>query len=154
GGSLTGGDPGVRLIEPALPAEPGKAGYFGNVPEAFERRTGEWLIVPLHHIFGTEEMSVFAPGIADLVPRPYLALHPDDAAELGLAAGSDLQVQLELGGGGQTGYRLPVKLRAELECGVAGLPVGLQGLTGVTLPAWGKVTKANDGKKTKERAPP
>lgn len=151
GGSLTGGDPGVRLIEPA---GLGNAGYFGNVPEAFERRTGEWLIVPLHHIFGTEETSVLAPGIADLAPRPYLALHPDDAAELGLAAGNDLQVQLELGGGGQSGYRLPIKLRAELECGVAGLPVGLPGLTGVTLPAWGKVTKAGEGKKTKERAPP
>ncbi|MGH8762762.1 MAG: molybdopterin-dependent oxidoreductase, partial [Nitrosospira sp.] len=153
GGSLTGGDPGVRLIEPALPVEPGKVDYFGNVPEAFERRTGEWLVVPLHHIFGTEETSALAPGIADLVTGPYLALHPDDAMELGLAAGDDLQVQLELGGGGRTGYRLPVKLRAELKRGVAGLPAGLPGLTGIALPGWGKVTKTDEGK-TKERAPP
>jgi NADH-quinone oxidoreductase subunit G len=153
GGSLTGGDPGVRLIEPALPAGSGKVGYFGNVPEAFERRTGEWLIVPLHHIFGTEEMSVLAPGIAELVTKPYLALHPDDAAELNLAAGDDLQVQLESVGGGRTDYRLPVQLRAELERGVAGLPVGLPGLTGITLPEWGKVAKT-DEVKTKERAPP
>lgn len=154
GGSLTAGNPGVRLIEPAPPTGNGKTGYFENVPMAFARRADEWLIVPLHHIFGTEEMSALAPGIADLATKPYLALHPDDAAELGLTAGDDLQVRLGAGAGERMDYRLPVQLRAELEYGVAGLPVGLPGLAGVALPAWGKLTKIGEGKKTEERASP
>ena len=40
-------------------------------------------------------------------------------------------------------YRLPVQLKAELQRGVAGLPVGLPGLAGIALPAWGKVTKGS-----------
>lgn len=154
GGPLTAGNPGVRLIEPAPPTGNGKTGYFENVPMAFTRRADDWLIVPLHHIFGTEEMSALAPGIADLVTKPYLALHPDDAAELGLTAGDDLQVRLGAGAGSRTDYRLPVQLRAELVHGVAGLPVGLPGLAGITLPAWGKVTKIKEGKKAEGRAPP
>jgi NADH-quinone oxidoreductase subunit G len=136
--SLAGGDPGVRLIEP-VPA--GKVEYFSNVPIAFTRRTDEWLVVPLHHVFGTDELSVLAPAIAELAARPYLALNPADAAELGLADGDESRLQLQLlGNTGQTGYRLPVQLKSELQRGVAGLPAGLPGLSGIILPAWGKVT--------------
>ena len=67
GGSLRGGDPGVRLIEPASGAAPR---YFDGVPEAFAKRDGEWLIVPLHEIFGSEELSRLAPAVAERVPHP------------------------------------------------------------------------------------
>ena len=135
GGALTGGDPGVRLVEP-LPA--GKVGYFTNIPPAFERRAGEWLVVPLRHIFGTEELSALAPALAELAAKPYLALNPDDAAELGLAAGDDSQLQLQRNPGQK--YRLPVRLEPGLQRGSAGLPVGLPVLAGIAVPAWGKVT--------------
>ena len=59
GGPLSGGDPGERLIEPT-PAK--KTAYFENVPAGFEPRAGEWLLLPLHHIFGSEELSALAPG--------------------------------------------------------------------------------------------
>jgi NADH-quinone oxidoreductase subunit G len=134
--SLAGGDPGVRLIE-RVPA--GKVEYFSNVPIAFTRRTDEWLVVPLHHVFGTDELSVLAPAIAELAAQPYLALNPADAAELGLAAGDESRLQL-LRATGRTGYSLPVQLKSELQRGVAGLPAGLPGLAGIILPAWGKVT--------------
>jgi NADH-quinone oxidoreductase subunit G len=138
GGSLSGGDPGVRLIEPA--ADAGIA-YFTNIPRAFKRRADEWLIVPLRHIFGTEPLSALAPPIAELAAKPYLALNSQDAAELGLAAGNSAQLQLDRKG---TVYTVPVLLRAELQRGVAGLPVGLPGLAGIALPAWGKVTKIGE----------
>ncbi|SFN35288.1 NADH-quinone oxidoreductase subunit G [Nitrosospira briensis] len=145
---LAGGDPGVRLIEP-VPAR--KAEYFSNVPTAFTRHADEWLVVPLHHVFGSDELSVLAPAIAELAARPYLALNPADAAELGLAAGNESRLQLLRATDG-TGYSLPVQLKPELQRGVAGLPAGLPGLAGIILPAWGKVTRLEIG--MKQGAPP
>lgn len=133
GGPLRGGDPGVRLIEPA---QPGNRAYFSDVPAAFEQRSDQWLLVPLHHIFGSEELSVLAPGIAALAASPYLALHPDDAAQLGYGAGDDAQLHLE-----RTTYWLPLQLRPDLPPGVAGLPAALPSLEGIMLPCRGKIMR-------------
>jgi NADH-quinone oxidoreductase subunit G len=131
GGPLHGGDPGMRLVEPGRE----KKIDFAGIPPAFQARDEEWLIIPLWHIFGSEELSALAPAVVERVPAPYLALSPDDAARLGIAAGES--VELWLAG---SPYRLPVSLRPALARGVAGLPAGLPGLQGmVTLPAWGKV---------------
>jgi NADH-quinone oxidoreductase subunit G len=116
-GPLRGGDPGVRLIEPGG----GSAGeYFARVPPAFELRAGQWLTVPVHHIFGSEELSVLTPGVFELAPEPYLALNPQDAAGLGVQAGEEVEFHIQ----GRL-YRLPLKLLPMLPLGVAGLPVGL-----------------------------
>ena len=77
GDALRGGDAGIRLFEPS----PGGA-YFTAVPPAFARRDAEWLIVPIEHIFGSEELSLQAPAVAELAPGPYLALNAADAASL------------------------------------------------------------------------
>jgi NADH-quinone oxidoreductase subunit G len=131
GGPLHGGDPGLRLIEPGRE----KKIDFADTPPAFQARDEEWLIVPLWHIFGSEELSTLAPAVTERIPLPYLAFSPDDAASLGVTAGES--VELKLAGGS---YRLPVSLRPALPQGVAGLPAGLPGLRGrVMLPAWGKV---------------
>jgi NADH-quinone oxidoreductase subunit G len=134
GGPLAGGDPGVRLIEPR--SEAGFA-FFKGVPAAFEPRGDEWLIVPLHHIFGSEELSALSPAIAERIPEPYLALSSEDAARLKVDAGQSLSLTLF---GAE--YRLPVRLRPALPRGVAGLPVGLSGLVGLALPAWGRIAPA------------
>jgi NADH-quinone oxidoreductase subunit G len=153
GEQLAGGDPGVRLIEP----EPnGRMDYFSNIPPAFSHRADEWLVVPLHHIFGSEALSVLAPAIAELAAEPYLALNPEDATELGLAAGANALLQLNRSGGvdHEMDYKIPVQLRAELRRGVAGLPAGLPGLAGIMLPAWGRVAKAKKSTKMGEGAAP
>jgi NADH-quinone oxidoreductase subunit G len=62
GGPLRGGDAGVRIFEPA--AANGQS-YFNAIPSAFEPREGEWLLVPMYHIFGSDELSLSAAGIAD-----------------------------------------------------------------------------------------
>ena len=123
-GPLRGGNPGVRLIES------GKGGseFFASIPSAFEPRKGEWLLVPLLHIFGSEELSRFAPAVAQLFPEPYVALNPEDAQEFGREA--------EL-----FGRHFPVKCIAGLPQGVAGLPVGLPDLEGIELPAWSRISQ-------------
>lgn len=125
-GPLRGGDSGVRLIEPT----PGDRGaYFVEVPPAFAPTLGEWLLVPLFHIFGSEELSASAPGIAELAPKPYVALNAEDAKRLGVEAGKQIKIELE-----GAAHRLPVKIKTELPPGIAGLPVGLPGLAGINFP--------------------
>jgi NADH-quinone oxidoreductase subunit G len=132
GGPLRGGDPGVRLIEPSQ-----QSGwqYFSAIPPQFKAQPGEWLLVPIFHIFGSEELSRQAQGIAQLLPRPYVALNPVEAALLGVKASEQIKVTAA---GSQ--FELEVILRADLPRGIAGLPAGLSLLDGVLLPAFYKLS--------------
>ena len=134
GGPLHGGDPGTRLLEPN---RNGEAPSFSDVPEAFAPRDGSWLLLPLFHIFGSEELSLHSEGVAERSPAPYLALNPQDAARLAAREGADVVVDLN-----GTPRRLPVKLISELPIGTAGLPQGLPELVGLDLPAWQRIRKA------------
>ena len=131
GGPLRGGDPGVRLIEPS--PESGWQ-YFSAIPSQFKARPDEWLLVPIFHIFGSEELSRHARGIAHLLPRPYVALNPVEASLLGAKAGEQIKVAVE-----GALFELEVTLRADLPRGIAGLPAGLPPLDGVILPAFCKL---------------
>ena len=131
GGELEGGDPGRRLIEPEETQTPP---YFRHVPASFQARREEWLAVPMYHIFGSDELSIQSPGVAELSPLPQLALHPDDARTLALSEGD--AVELPLGG---VVRRLTVSLAPELPEGVAGLSAGLPGMYGIELPTWSRL---------------
>lgn len=131
GGLLRGGDPGVRLIEPHPQIE---AAYFKEIPTRRKPEESQWLFIPLYHIFGSEELSVLAPGIASLCPKPYVALHPEDASALGMAEGDGAKVTL-----GDSVLELHVKILPSLPRKVAGLPVGLPGGPVLDLPASGMV---------------
>lgn len=126
-GPLREGNPGVRLIDPA-PQLHGT--YFDQVPTAFAPSSDEWLLVPLYHIFGSEELSLLAPAVAELAPKPYVALNGEDAKRLGVETGEQITIKLD----GAT-YSLPVKIKTELPLGIAGLPFGLPDLGGMSLPA-------------------
>jgi NADH-quinone oxidoreductase subunit G len=132
GGSLRGGDPGVRLIEPLQ--ESGWQ-YCSAIPSQFKTQPGEWLLVPIFHIFGSEELSRHAQGIAQLLPRPYVALNLVEAALLGVKASEQIKVTAD---GAQ--FELEVMLRADLPRGVAGLPAGLPSLVGVLPPTFCKLS--------------
>ena len=123
-GPLRGGDPGVRLIEPVRDG----ARFSDSIPPAFEARDGEWLLVPLFHIFGSEELSRHAPGVAELSPTPYLALNPEDAGTFGAAVEA-------------FGRPLPVKSLPGLPKGIAGVPSGLPEFAGLKLPAWIRLSR-------------
>src|SRR5208283_3528228 len=74
-GPLPKSEPCPRLIEPV---EIAARSHFEEMPSHLEARAGERLIVPIYHIFGSEELSALAPGIAQMTPQPYLGLNPDD----------------------------------------------------------------------------
>ncbi len=135
GGPLRKGDPGWRLIAPATAAP----AYFTDIPDAFSAADKEWLFVPYHHLFGSEELSSLAAGIAELAPHPYLALQKTDAERLGLQEGDEARVTLR---NSADSRRLAVRIDSSLPAGVAGLPVGLSGQPWAPLPAWGRIVKA------------
>ncbi|MEO6965418.1 MAG: NADH-quinone oxidoreductase subunit NuoG [Acidobacteriaceae bacterium] len=132
GGELKGGDPGVRLFDSSA-----AGAYFNTVPAAFARREAEWMVIPIEHIFGSEELSLRAPGVAELAPGPYLALNATDAAKIG-GEGNATEVEVEIGGVKQ---RLPLKLLPDLPAGVAGIPAGLTALRGEEFPAWSRIER-------------
>ena len=131
GGHLRGGDPGKRLMEPAVK---GETPYFEKIPGTFEQRENELFLVPLFHIFGSEELSMLSPAIAERAHTPYLAMNPEDAERLSIEEGK--RVGLSISG---ATLIVPVVKRASLARGIAGLPVGLPGMEKVTLPCWGKI---------------
>ncbi len=136
GGPLRGGDPGRRVIGPS-----GDGVYFEGIPEAFRPRVGETLIIPVSHIFGSEELSILSQGIAQLSPRPYIGLGPSYAAVLSLDDGDE--VELSVGNGT---YVLPVKYLPHLPDGLGGIPAGVPGLAGVALPAFGEIGRVKSAR--------
>jgi NADH-quinone oxidoreductase subunit G len=134
GGPLLGGDPGRRLVEPPADARPE---FFGEVPRAAEIGEGQFLLVPMYHIFGSEILSMLSPAIARLAPSPYVALHPQDAAGRNVAEGELARVRLN-----GTTMDLPVKVMDSLPPGLAGLPAGLPGMQQLALPARGAIGPA------------
>jgi NADH-quinone oxidoreductase subunit G len=119
GGHLQGGDPGIRLIEPGATAS---AQYDAAIPGPFVARAAAWQVLPLVHIFGSEELSARAAPLAVLIPAAYVALHPQDADLLEAQENSTLEVSLS----GET-VLLPLRRRPDLPRGAVGLPVGLPG---------------------------
>ena len=133
GGPLHGGDPGKRLIGPI---QGGAASYYQDVPAAFEARDEELFIVPLFHIFGSEELSLLSPGIAERTPRPYITLNREDAGRFGITKESSAEIAVA---GRSCG--LSVSIDNSLPHGVAALFAGSSALQGTALPSWGKIRK-------------
>ncbi|MDD5035223.1 MAG: NADH-quinone oxidoreductase subunit NuoG [Methylococcaceae bacterium] len=124
GGHLNGGDPGMRLIEPSAenPSElaTGMSDAIQNLAPIMNRQAWRLRLVPLYHVFGSEELSMLSPALAERTPNPYLALHPEDASALDLKEGDTVGIKLA----GQQ-WRLPVLILPNLTRGLAGIPAGL-----------------------------
>ncbi len=124
---ISGGDPGVRLLgaddAANLPAE--------SAPIAFSRKAGQWLVVPRHHLFGSEELSAMAPAIAGRIEAPSLSLNAADAQGLDVRSGDAIEA-----GFGENRYRLTVRVAPELPPGIAAMDAGLPGMDWVALPGW------------------
>ena len=89
-GPLRGGDSGRRLIEPA---GDGKPAYFTRYSRRLrDPRPDEWLLVPLHHIFGSEELSVLSPGLRNWRPRRIWRCIPTMPSGFDVQEGDEIEV--------------------------------------------------------------
>ncbi len=136
GGSLHDGDSGKRLIEPNSNGNSnGHLPWFTDAPEHFVPMAGHLLMVPVYHIYGSEELSVHTPGIAERSPgAPYIMLNPDDAKRYEVAEHHQLQLAVQ----GHP-YTFTVKINPALHRGMAGVPVGLKGIGIAEVPELGKL---------------
>jgi len=135
GGPLREGPAGKRLLESDASAE-GKP--FDSVPAAFERRDGRLLVVPSYSIFGSEELSMLSPGIAELATKPHILVNPEDAGKLALDADGLVEVAFS-----RVSYQLPVKLAPAVPAGLAVVPMGLPGIRWNGLPVWQRIVRAD-----------
>jgi NADH-quinone oxidoreductase subunit G len=117
GGHLRAGDPGVRLLEGR-----GELPYFTNVPAAFVA-SSDLRVLPLYHLFGSEEMTSRAEPVQERIAEAYVALSTADASRLGLADGSRASVKV-----GDELLQLAVRVSTTLPAGTLGLPVGISGI--------------------------
>ncbi|MGY4531836.1 NADH-quinone oxidoreductase subunit G [Pseudomonas sp. TE3786] len=119
GGHLRAGDPGTRLIE----SKGDGLSWFATAPGAFNPEPGTWQVVPVHHLFGSEENSSRAAPVQTRIPEAYVAVAKSEAARLGVNEGALVSLNVA----GQT-LRLPLRVSEELSAGLVALPVGLAGI--------------------------
>ncbi|ACO79021.1 NADH dehydrogenase subunit G [Azotobacter vinelandii CA] len=119
GGHLRAGDPGIRLIE----AQGDRLAWFSEPPRAFDPPQGHWQVVPIHHLFGSEETTARAEPIQERIPQPYVALAKAEAERLGVNEGALLGLRIE-----GVELRLPLRLDENLGTGLVALPAGLPGI--------------------------
>jgi NADH-quinone oxidoreductase subunit G len=120
GGSLRNEQAGQLLFNYKADAAPA---YFKDVPETFMARNDKWLLLPQYHVFGSEELSMYAKGVRELSPEPYIVLAERDAARLGLVNEQMIVVTVF-----EQAYELPVKIDTTLQNGMALIPAGLPGM--------------------------
>lgn len=123
GGPLHGGDPGRRLFNET----PGRrVGFLNSVPKKFEAVGEEWQLIPLNHIFGSEELSIYSKAIMERSPKPYLVIGMTDASNLNIKNGQKLHLLI-----GSERFELPAFVREGVPAGCAGVPVNVPPLIGI-----------------------
>ncbi|MVT08127.1 NADH-quinone oxidoreductase subunit NuoG [Chitinophaga tropicalis] len=127
GGSLKGGEPGVRLAE-----QTGVTPVFSrDIPDAFTARQDKWLLLPQYHLFGSGELSVYTEGIASQSPAPYISLSRHDAERAGLKEGDIVTVKSD-----GKAYSLPLSIHGSLPDGIMLVPAGLRGMDSWSWGGW------------------
>ena len=88
----------------------------------------------MHHLFGSDDLSMREPGIAARAPQPYVAANEAAAAALGLADGDPVTLWLPW-----LDFATTFRVLPSLPDGVAGVPVGLPRVPYIALPARGRI---------------
>jgi NADH-quinone oxidoreductase subunit G len=107
-----------------------------TAPRASAPADGEFTLVAMHRIFGSEDLSMYAPGIAQRASAASLGLNEEDAARLGVREGDWLELWLPW-----MDARARCSLVPSLVTGTAGVTVGLPSLPYISLPARARLTR-------------
>ncbi|WP_298146148.1 NADH-quinone oxidoreductase subunit NuoG [uncultured Acinetobacter sp.] len=116
GGSLKGGDSGVRLFD-RLAKRPARS-FVAPTPVLVN--ADSFRLVPMHHIFASGEFTVKTPAMESRIPEAMFAVGEQDAARLNVQDGQKITVKA-----GDAEVVLPVQVIEYLPTGYIGYPVGL-----------------------------
>ena len=132
GGSLKGGDPGIRLIK----RQEDTSAIFFPVSPAGPQPENDWLFVPVYRLYGSEELSSAASNIASVIGEPCVCINAAEAESAGLDPSG--KAVIETGGN-----RLSVKIRIDngIRGRIAGVTVNFPGTGFISLPARGKLIR-------------
>jgi NADH-quinone oxidoreductase subunit G len=100
-------------------------GVAGGVPDRArppaDGTDGAFALLAGRRLFDRGTMAIRCPGIREQAGDPFVALHPDDAARLGLAEGAPCDVRSDRGA-----LRLAVRIWRGLQPGHAYVPLGYE----------------------------
>ncbi len=133
GGSMKGGDPGVRLFESA---EEGNHIYFKHKAQITVVQKDEWLIVPVYQIFGSDELSSASTSILQRIHEPFVLMNKKDADIITVKDGDTVQLEIL-----KIKLKVKVKIGKSIVQGLAGLSVNLPGMPFIDIPGRGKFHK-------------
>jgi NADH-quinone oxidoreductase subunit G len=107
-----------------------------HVPEAFQQRTGEFLFIPVHRIFGSEELSAHAHAIAELIPRPFVLLSIGMAAQLKFSDETIYKISIN-----EINLEAVILTDPHIPDGIAGISILPAEMPFIDLPAWGVIAE-------------
>ncbi len=132
-GSMKGGDPGIRLIEPV---EGAKNSYFSPGSLDVETKEDKWIIVPVYQIFGSDELSSVSSSVMQRIDEPFVIMNQADADIISAADGEYSQLEIL-----QNKLKVKIKIDNSIVAGFAGLSANLPGMPFVNMPCKGKFHK-------------
>ncbi|MFC3914029.1 NADH-quinone oxidoreductase subunit NuoG [Pseudaeromonas sharmana] len=116
GGHLRAGDPGLRLFE----AQDGQAlPYQQAIPERFVAHESTWQVVDRAQLFGSDELSMRAPLIAERAGELSAGISGADLSRLGLKEGDKFHFRWH-----DQQWSLPLRVMDGLAPGLLALPLG------------------------------
>jgi NADH-quinone oxidoreductase subunit G len=127
GGCIKGGSAGIKLFNHGSAIQSSnEVSDIGNtsLPAAFSPVSGKWLLVPRHRIYGSEELSIHSPAIAELLEPAFIEISAVDAEALNVLEADNLNIydcdghQLSV---------LPVRINEAMATGCVGYSIGLKG---------------------------
>jgi NADH-quinone oxidoreductase subunit G len=131
-GSVRGADPGFRLPDKKedTPLE-----YIKNIPEAFHAARNELFIVPVHRIFGSEELSSFGQAIRERIPETFLLMNSRESGRWKVNSSDLFRVVVN-----NSSFKVHIITDETMPDGVAGLSVLFPGIEYAELPGLGRIT--------------
>lgn len=141
-GPLEGGDPGVRLLELA---DSPLCEWFDVPVQRSELGKGQWLLLPRHLIFSSEELSAKSPPVVKRAPVPCVLIHPDDAERLAVTSGDGVIIDCV-----DRSIKLEVKIDLTSPLGSVSVPVGVDETAGLEYLTIVQVVKAQNWQRRPE----
>jgi NADH-quinone oxidoreductase subunit G len=130
-GPVWDGNPGVRLLDKGVLTMTDKT---SPVPESFKPGKGKLQFIPVHRIFGSEELSAHAHAIAELIPKPFVLVSMNMAAQLKLIDKTVYKITIS-----EDNLEALILTDPNIPDGIACISVMLPDMPFINLPAWGAI---------------
>ncbi len=105
-----------------------------------EKSKEKWKVLPLYHIFGSDELSVVEGGIKELVPMPYIGINPKSAKNMGWDESTLIRPV-----GDEMIQGIQLRFLDGIPEDSVGIPMGLEQMSFVELIAWQSLRVPHSG---------